>query len=167
MKEMWNRFVFALLALAIIPFTMGSSCQLHTAMERVRDVHSVVVEGFQTTDTIVAPLFDDAGDQCIREAQDQNLQGQEGRDYATNCMSSWMDVEQALSVSRDLLAELEVIYDDIENGSDRYSDWQSIATRLLNHGRNMVRLLESLGVDIPDGLTQAIESICELTNCEE
>ena len=158
----------AMMLVLIMPLMMGSSCQVDAAMDRVRDVHSGVVAAFRATDEIIAPMYTRAGDECIAEVQERGLEGADARTAARVCMDEggWNAVEEALAASRHALAELEEIYDDIENGQERYSDWQSIAVRLLAHGRNIVTVLEAAGVDVPDDLRGAIDSLCDMTNCE-
>jgi hypothetical protein len=158
--------ILPIVIIVLIPLLMGSSCQRRAAIERVRDVHSVIVAGYQTTDRIIAPLFDEAGDRCIATAREQGLTGLDARDHARHCMRHWYVVENVLSISRASLAELELIYTDIENGEDRFSDWQSIATRLLSHGNRLIEILTEIGVEVPEDLRNAINMICQMVDCE-
>lgn len=159
--------VQTVLMVLLIPLLTASHCQMTAAMNRVRDVHSGVVAAFRATDQMVAPLFEVAGDRCITRARDAGLEGAAAREHARECMSTWYTVEEVLSGTREALAELENIYQDIEGGTDRYADWQAIATRLLEHGRQVSRLLVAVGVTVPDDLIGALDTICQMVDCED
>jgi hypothetical protein len=152
----------------MIPLMMGSSCQLDATMDRVRDVHSGVVASFRGVDDTFAPMFADAGEICISQAREDGLEGEEAREDARSCMetSGWFTIEEALSTTREALAELEQIYNDIENGRDRYSEWQSVAERLLAHGRRLATAIDAAGLDVPDDLMSTLDAICNMTDCE-
>lgn len=162
----WFMVIFALM---IIPVIMGASCQLQSAMDQVRDVHSGAVTTFRSVDTQMATLFDTAGDVCIQQAQDDELTGTVAREAARACMESrgWMSVEEGLSTIREVLAELEDIYDDIEEGIDRLDDWKHVVSRLLVHGRQLVTIIVATGTDIQDEFISTLDTLCEVIQCEE
>lgn len=152
----------------IAPMLMGSSCQLHTAMDQVRNVHGGVVQGFVALDTQAASAFEEAGNVCIERAHDSGMAGEEARDYARACMedNGMYPLEEALRTTREILAELENVYDDIENGEDRVRDWKAIAVRLVTHAHQIMIILEQVNIDIPTDLMDSVNTICEITQCE-
>ena len=149
-----------------LPMIMGSSCNLRSAMNEVRRVHVNVREAFQMMDRVVAPLIDEAADRCIAEVRERGLEGAEGQAAAFECIRPYFQLEEVVSSSRELLGELENVYTAIEAGSDRVSDWQYWARQLVAHGRSIVRICVELHVDIPSGFVTALDTLCELTQCQ-
>ena len=148
-------------------FVGGASCQ-GSAMDTVRDAHTGIRGAFARADEFVAPRFDAAGDTCIARSVASGLTGQAGADDADVCMAKWLELDTAISATREAMAELEEVYDDIDNGRD--ADWQTIAMRVLSHGRQIVRLLDELDIDGADdvisSMREALDQICSMVNCE-
>jgi hypothetical protein len=159
--------VFVMLAL-VSPFIGGSSCQTGSTMDTVRDVHTGIRGAFARADEFIAPRFEAAGDACIAEAQAAGLTGQEGADASDECMSVWLQLDQAVTLTREAMAELEEVYEDIDNG--READWQRIARRVLTHGRNVVRFLDELDIDGADdvisAMRTALDRVCDMVDCD-
>jgi len=166
---MYRNYLAIVIVMTIAPMLMGSSCQLNSAMQQVRNVHGGIVQGFVILDTHTAEAFTEAGDECISRAHETQLVGEEAREYARACMedNNMYALETALRTSREILAELENVYDDIENGEDRINDWKEIARRLLLHARQIMIILEQVNIEIPDDLMNSITMICDITHCEE
>lgn len=167
MKRVLEVYGLSILVLSIFPFMMGSSCQFDTTMDGIRSAHSGVREGFQLSDGVLAPMYSDAHQLCLAEADERGLTEQPGMDYYNRCMESWNQIEEIFSSIRECLHELENIYQDIENGVDRNSDYRLWIRRLFDHTQTIMRLLEILEVDIPDGLMNSVEGICTIIGCED
>lgn len=152
-----------------VPFVQGSSCQ-SGVMNTIRQVHMGVREAGRLADEEIAPRLENYGDTCIERADEAGFpagSGSEGMNYWRECMSTYMQLEVAVSSLRTSLEELENIYEDIEAGRSDKSNWERIASRVLDHGRTVLRLCEELGVDIPDGMVEKLDGLCSIIACEE
>lgn len=159
--------VFAMMVI-VSPFLGGSSCQTRSVMDTVRDVHTGVRGAFIHTDEFVAPRFEAAGDSCIAQSQAAGLTGQEGVDASDECMRTWLELDRAIALTRESMAELEEVYEDIDNG--READWRNIARRVLSHGRQVVHILDEIDIegagDVISSMRDALDRICNLIDCE-
>lgn len=165
MKNSWFGYLVTTLSLIIALFVlMGSFCNTRGTLRTIRTVHVQVRSSFVLLDSTVAPMLETAGDRCSQEVENTGATGQQAMDAWHQCMNSWNDLRVAIHTSRELLASLEDVYEDIETGSER--SWKSIAVRVLHYGRDIVNILVDLGVPVPEGFVDAIESICTVTNCE-
>jgi hypothetical protein len=165
----WGERIAVIVAIVALVFTgIGSTCQTRSAMDTVRDAHTGIRGAFARADEFIAPRFDAAGDTCIAQAQAAGLTGQAGADASDECMSTWLELDRAVSATREGMAELEEVYEDIDNG--RQTEWEHIAVRVLTHGRNVVRLLDELDIDGADevisSMREAIDQVCSLVNCD-
>ena len=165
----WGERIAVIIAIVALVFTgVGSTCQTRSTMDTVRDAHTGIRGAFARADEFIAPRFDAAGDTCIAEAQAAGLTGQAGADAADECMSTWLELDRAVSATREGMAELEAVYDDIDNG--READWQAIALRVATHGRNVIRLLDEIDIEGADevisSMREALDQVCSLINCD-
>jgi len=165
----WGERIAVIIAIVVLAFmSIGSTCQTRSAMDTVRDAHTGIRGAFARADEFIAPRFDVAGDTCIAQAQAAGLTGQAGADASDECMSTWLELDRAVSATREGMAELEAVYDDIDNG--READWQNIARRVLVHGRNVVRLLDEVDIDGADevisSMREALDQVCSLVDCD-
>lgn len=152
--------IASLAVLAVVPVVMASSCQTRSAMEQVRNVHMSVREAFRATDEFVAPRLEDAADLCIRRSETAH--------HADYCMRKWLQLDDALSLVRESMASLEVVYDNIEN--DRNEDWQYWILQILRHGRSIVNIMVEINIEGADPIIEQIRNtlngICQVANCE-
>lgn len=152
----------------------GSRCQSDDPMRTVRQVHTDVRAAFVSVDNLVAPMLTEASDQCIAQADEQSLTGEAGAAYWRSCLENFLNIDVALATSRELLAMLEAIYDDIEAGRADNHELSFIFRQLIVHGRVIVRGCRAFDSRLPDELRSALDTLegvldtlCEMTNCDE
>ena len=140
-----------------------------SAMNNIRTVHMGVREAGRLTDIEIAPRLSAHGEICITRANNAGFgqgSGQEGIEHWYRCMNGYMHLTEAVSAFRTSLEELENIYQDIENGMNRESDWMLWVGRVVDHGRTIIRLCDDVDLDIPDGFQENLNLLCTMTNCE-
>ena len=161
MREQFARTVFIVTALIFFGVTTsGSSCNTRAALATIRSVHTDVRAGFVVLDTTVAPLVENAWDNCIERTEAQGLTGEEGFAAARECMGQWNDLRIAINTAHDILAELEEVYRDIENG--REALWHNLALRLLTHAQNIYTICRSLEIDVPVEFIRGVDSLSSI-----
>lgn len=161
-------FLIVFLILVVVsPVLGGASCQRNTAMDVVRDAHTGLRGAMIRADEFIADGFDDAGDTCIVRTQATGLTGQAASDDSDVCMSTWLQLDTAIAAIREAMAELEEVYEDIDNG--RESDWEVIALRVLTHARGVIRLLDELDIagadEVIAAMREAIDQVCSFISC--
>lgn len=154
-RQFFSFLVFTATLMIAAATLMGSFCNTRDTLRTVREAHTTVRSAFATLDTAMAPLLEDAGSQC---------ESRPVMDEWRVCMERWNSLRVAVSVAHDVLAELEAVYDDIENGAD--AGWRAIAIRLLAHGRRITEILVTLAVPVPEEFTDGLDMVCGLVNCE-
>ena len=129
-----------------LPVVMASFCQTKSTMERVRKVHMGVREAFRATDEFIAPRLEDAADVCIRRAETPH--------HADECMRKWLELDDALSLVRESLASLEVVYDNIDRTKTGEADWKYWALQVLRHGRSVIRIIAEIDIEGADRIIE-------------
>lgn len=165
----WGERIVVLTTIILFAFaSIGSQCQTRSTIDTIRDVHSGVRGAFASADEFIAPRFDAAGNTCIAQAQAAGLVGQAGADASDECMSTWLALDRSVSATREAMAELEEVYEDIDDG--READWQRIALRVLTHGRGVIRLLDEIDIegadDVISSMREALDQVCALVDCD-
>jgi len=159
---MKHSLVYSLMVLVLAPIMMASSCQTDAAMNRIRQVHTGVREAFIRADEFIAPRFEMAGDLCIEQSS--------SAEESDECMRLWLRLDVVMSMSREALAELENVYNNIETGSSGEADWQYWVLQVLTHGRVLLHVLDELNLNGADliigGIRDALDQICQFANCE-
>jgi len=154
--------MYSIVVLAAAPMIMAASCQTQSVLNRIRQVHSGIRDAFVAADEFVAPRFDAAGDRCVEQSSSAA--------ESDACMRTWLRLDEVLVMSREALAELENVYNNIEAGTSGAADWQYWALQVLAHGRAIVRILDELDIEGADsiitGVRNALDQICELARCE-
>jgi len=156
-----------LVLLLATPVYMGASC--NGAMDTIRGVHVGVREAGRVADEQIAPRLENHGDVCLERAEAAGHpagSGAEGMEFWRECMSTYIQLDAALTGFRTSLEELENVYQDVDAGRRGESDWQHWARRVLDHGRTILRLCGEAGVDIPDGMQEQLDNLCTLIQCE-
>ena len=145
-----------------VSMVMGASCQTQVAVDRIRQVHSGIRQAFVEVDEYVAPKFAEAGSRCIEQSS--------SAEESDECMRKWLRIDEVLVMSRESLAELENIYNNIEAGVAGETSWQYWALQVLAHGRAIVRILSELELGDADpiihGMHNALDQICQIAQCE-
>jgi hypothetical protein len=139
-------------------------------MDTIRSVHMGVREAGRLTDQQIAPRLEAYGDVCIARADAAGFpagSGAEGMNFWQECMSSYMQLDVAISSFRESLEELEHVYEDVEAGRRGETDWRYWARRALVHGQSILRLCEALELDVPDEMSTQLGNLCTLIQCEE
>jgi hypothetical protein len=156
--------------LVFAPMMLAATCQPRSLVGQIRQVHSGIRAAFVSADSFVASHFETAGDACITSVEVQGLTGRAAIDASNECMHPWLQLDQAIALSRESLAELENVYRSIESGSSGEQDWVSWARQLLAHGRAIVRILVEINIDGAEPtiteMRTALDQICQLANCE-
>lgn len=159
----------------IVPFvlmlsllSMASQCQTQSTLSHIREAHTIIRESFVQTDDFVSPRFEARGDECIAQGEAQGLTGQALVDASNECMGPWLRLDEIIATVRESLAELENVYEDIENG--READWQRIAVRIVDHAHSILAILDELNIDEADSVVaeirHAVDLVCQITHCE-
>jgi len=160
--------IFAVMLMSMM--CMGASCNTADTMDTIRSVHMGVREAGRIADEQVAPHLTEYGDTCIARAEAAGHpagSGQAGMDYWRECMVHYDGLADATEGLRIALEELETIYNDIEAGVDRNADWNRWIVSALRHGRNIIRFCELLELDIPGTLSEQLDNLCVLAQCDE
>lgn len=159
---MKHSFVYSLMVLVLAPIMMASSCQTQAAINRIRQVHTGIREAFVQADEFVAPRFEAAGDVCIEQSS--------SAEESDECMRLWLRLDIVMTMSRESLAELENVYNNIEAGTSGEANWQYWVLQVLAHGREIVRILDELDLEGADSvigrIRGALDQICDLAQCE-
>jgi len=86
-------------------------------------------------------------------------------------MESWNQLRISINEFRSALEELENIYQDVEAGRRDERDWRYWASRVLDHGRTILRFVRELevGIDseILESLQRNLDSLCGILSCDE
>lgn len=161
MREQFARTLIIVTTLIFFSTTMsGSSCNTRAALSTIRSIHTDVRAGFVVLDNVVAPLVENAWDDCIERTEAQGLTGEDGLAAARECMGQWNDLRIAINAAHDILAELEEVYRDIENG--REALWRNLALRLLTHAQNIYTICRSLEIEIPAEFIRGVDSLSSI-----
>lgn len=161
----------------VLPLLGGARCNnADEPLDTVRDVHTDVRAAFIAADNIIAPRLEDAGLQCEEEVLADGLMDQEAMTAWRECMQSWMVAEQAMAMSREILAQLEDVYEDIEAGELADDDFQLtfLFRQLVSHGRSLVRAVQAIDAirntpnirEVIDGIDVALNQLCAIIDCE-
>jgi hypothetical protein len=172
-----KRQIMSFLVLGLLSMMcMGSRCQNDDPMDTVRNVHVGARSAFERIDETFAPMLEGAGLQCQTTVDEQGLEGQEGYAAWQTCMQHWMRMEAAVSTSRELFQQLELIYDEIEAGQEGNADIHFILRQVVAHGLSIIRAARGLGLgegegrenirQIVVGFERALEEICNLVQCD-
>ena len=146
----------------------GHRCNLQDTTSAIRQVHIGVRQSFIMFDDEVSLHLERAGDRCIAQVVAEGLSGEDGMQSWRVCMEQWNRLAIAISTSRESLAMLEQIYDDIDAGNAREVDWRFWAVQVISHARTAMRIVNELGL-IPSSLSgfrDSIEQLCNLISCQ-
>jgi hypothetical protein len=168
----WRNILVALLMVVLLaPFIGGASCNTQSVLDTIRDVHTGVREAGRLADEQIAPRLENHGDTCIARADAAGLTGAEGMESWRECMSTYLQLDTAVTSFRNSMEELENVYQDIEAGTRGETDWRYWAARVLDHGRTIMRLVRELDVgidsDVLRGLQTNLDSLCGMLGCDE
>lgn len=167
--------VALLMVVLLTPLMGGSSCQpqVNDVLEVVRDVHMGVREAGVLADEQIAPMLENRGETCIARAEAAGFpanSGLEGMEYWRDCMTTYFQLETAVTGMRTTLEELENVYSDIESGVRGETDWRYWAARVLDHGRTILRLVRELDIgidsDVLRGMQTNLDSLCGMLGCD-
>lgn len=161
MREQFARTLCVVVTLIFFGLTTsGSTCNTRAALSTIRSIHTDVRAGFVVLDTTVAPLVELAWDNCIERVEAQGLTGEEGLAATRQCMDRWNDLRVAINTAREILAELEAVYEDIEHG--REAVWNNLALRLLTHATNIYNICRSLEIEVPVEFIRGVDRLSTL-----
>lgn len=155
---------------AVIVFSflsLGSTCNHNTVRNNVLSAHSTAREAFVIIDEYVASRYVVAGDACIDEVRSQNLDTIEDRMISwSNCMDVWNNIADTLKIVREILLELELVYQSIESGKDKYDDFEFYIKTLLLHARSISDSLTRLNISVPSNFMDSVTVLCNMVECE-
>lgn len=154
--------VGSLAIVAVLPVVMAASCQTKAVMRQVRNVHVSVREAFRATDEFIAPRFEVAADLCLRRSETTH--------HADQCMEKWLQLDDVLSMVRESLASLEVVYENIERSDEGKVSWQYWILQVFRHSQSLVTILAEMNIDGADRVIEqiknSIDGICQIVQCE-
>jgi hypothetical protein len=165
MKRTIQLATFAIFALI---FCMGATCNKNNSKDNLLAAHSTVREAFIMMDAYVASQYEEAGDTCIEKVLLMELDSKDEKmDAWKECMKHWSNIHDALKYSHEIFVEMELVYESIEEGRDRYKRWKFWASSLLNHAQNILASLKYLEIDVPDYYRTAVDILCNAIDCNE
>ena len=140
--------------IVLISLCVLSGCEQST-IRAIRSAHTEIRDVFVEVDDIIAPLLETAGDQCISQVEAGGYTGQDAYNRVMECCRPWFALDDAVTTIHDLLAEMETIYQSIDNiNSER---WLALVADVRVHARNMATIILDLNITVSERIMSLLE----------